>query len=149
MDGFVRPRDEMRSDVGDQLLVAASRPRPGQVLVRVFGDLDRLTVGRFEAALDHAITTVVAADRPGGGEETAEQAWVVCDLTGVGFLSVAAMAALLRVDATAAEHRVRWAVVVERRVRRLFEVAALDAAVPLSVACPISHAATTTPASAR
>lgn len=123
--------------VEDQLVIASTRPRPGRMTIRFFGELDRLTVERFEAALDQAVRAVaVESAASGAGRGPAHEARVVCDLRGVDFLGVAAMTALLRIDATALTEHVRWAVLAGSRIRHVFEIAALDRTLPLTTTDP-------------
>ena len=129
------------TDVEDDLIVAPSQPRIGQMLIRVFGEIDLLNVERFESVLDQAVRAVAAeTGRVGAAGKTGDEAMVVCDLHGVEFLGASGLAALLRIMATATDHEVGLAVVATGRVRHVFELTALDRVLPLTAVSPLPGA---------
>lgn len=115
-------------DLREGLTVAPTQPRRGLVLVRVFGEVDMLTVRHLGDVLDGAVATV-AADRDTGQDATPsdEPAAVVCDLGGVTFLSAAGLDVLVTAQATARDRQVRLVLVAgHRTVVRPLRLTALD-----------------------
>ncbi|MGW5053840.1 STAS domain-containing protein [Actinokineospora sp. NPDC004072] len=86
----------------DALHIAAGTPEPGTLVLTVSGELDLATAPRLDAIL--AATVLLERHR-----------LVVVDLTGVGFLGVAGITALMRHHDRALEHGIGFRLVASSR----------------------------------
>jgi anti-anti-sigma factor len=87
---------------------------PGRTVVAPTGELDIATC----EALEHRIAPLVTGDANGEGENH-----IVVDLSGLVFIDVAGMRALLRCARLAEERGIRLSIALgSERVRRLFEL---------------------------
>ena len=118
---------------GDGVTIAPTQPAPGLIVLRVGGELDRLTVPRLATALAQAVAaTAGEAARPGGASILTGAPRVVCALDEVTFLGAAALGVLARAAAQARARRVDLVVRATRRVaRRPFELTDLHTLVHL------------------
>lgn len=126
-------------ELADELTVAVTYPAATLALVRAGGEIDRLTAPRWARALAGACAAIsflaeeASADsrpRAGDGRHGAGPAptpRLVCDLSGVTFLSAAGLAVLVELSDLAARGGVELRLVVAtRRVRRVLELTGLD-----------------------
>jgi len=91
--------------------VTVERPAPGQTLLAVEGEIDTLTTGALERALDELVAEAAAV--------------LVVDLSDVTFLASSGLAALIRAAHQAGDRRVRI-VSAARAVRRPLEITGSD-----------------------
>lgn len=118
------------------LVLCATAPRAGVVVVRAIGEIDLLTAPAWRRMLSAAVF-IAASPAPPGSGVPAEAAPVaagrctprlVCDLTAVTFFGVSGLNVLVGLVVLAAEHGVELSVVTDDRglVGRLLRVSGLD-----------------------
>lgn len=111
----------------DQMVVTRHRLHPQTELVRVFGEVDLCTAPPLREVLDDTWRRVAPAHPADPADNEARGRQVVCDLTGVEFLSAAGLAALAAADQAARFHGLQLRVVTgSRMVRRVLAVHGLD-----------------------
>lgn len=120
------------------LTVAPTQPRRGLVLVRVFGEIDMLTVRHLHDVLDASLRAV-ADERDLGQDSTLAGGTptVVCDLEGVTFLGASGLDAFAAAHETAVERGVHLVLVAAHRtVVRPLRLTALDRRLELTATHP-------------
>jgi anti-anti-sigma factor len=127
------------------LVISATAPRTGVVVLRAIGEIDLVTAPAWRRTLGAAVRIVGGAVPPGPAAESAESAEdiaavprrtpnrLVCDLSAVTFLGARGLDVLAELMAETAEHGVELVLVVDPRglVRRLLSIADLDGGVPV------------------
>ncbi|MDF2975601.1 MAG: anti-sigma-factor antagonist [Actinomycetospora sp.] len=130
------------------LVIAPTRPRPGLLLVRAFGEVDMLTAGRLATVLRAAFATV--ADDRDTAAPADEPPSVVCDLDGVTFFGATGLDTLAAAHEEAVDRGVRLVVVAScRTVRRPMRLTALDRRITLTATHPAVGRASALPAAER
>jgi anti-anti-sigma factor len=124
------------------LVISATAPRAGVVVLRAIGEIDLVTAPAWRRTLGAAVRIVESAVPPGPAAESAEDIAavprrtpnrLVCDLSAVTFMGARGLDVLAELMAQTAEHGVELVLVVDPRglVRRLLSIADLDGRVPV------------------
>lgn len=110
------------------LVVAATTPAPGVVVVRAIGEIDLLTAPGWRRVLVGAIriaspASEAVAPLPGSGTRSL----LVCDLSPVTFLGASGLDVLVELDELGTRHGIDLRVVAaSRHVRRVLQLTGLD-----------------------
>lgn len=124
------------------LVISATAPRPGVVVVRAIGEIDLVTAPAWRRTLMAAVRIAGSAAAPDPAGATAEAPAtaprrtpnrMVCDLSTVTFLGARGLDVLADLMAEAAEHGVELVLVVDERglVNRLLSITGLEGRVPV------------------
>jgi anti-anti-sigma factor len=124
------------------LMISATAPRTGVVVLRAIGEIDLVTAPAWRRTLGAAVRIVGGAVPPGPSVAPAEDMAaaprrtpnrLVCDLSAVTFLGARGLDVLAELMAQTAEHGVELVLVVDPRglVRRLLSIADLDRRIPV------------------
>jgi anti-anti-sigma regulatory factor len=136
------------------LVVSATAPRAGVVVVRAVGEIDLLTAPAWRRTLVAAVWIVGAPNPPGrvvahggapAGSEGGATPRLVCDLSAAAFFGATGLGVLVEVAAEATEHGVDLVVVADDHgtVDRVLQISGLDRG--LEVRRRLDHAVTTAP----
>jgi len=124
------------------LVISATAPRAGVVVVRAIGEIDLVTAPAWRRTLGAAVRIAGSAAAPGPAAAPAEDPAaasrrtprrLVCDLSAVTFLGARGLDVLADLMAQAAEHDVELVLVLDERglVNRLLSITDLEGRVPV------------------
>lgn len=124
------------------LVISATAPREGVVVVRAIGEIDLVTAPAWRRTLGAAMRIAGSPAPPGpigasgvipAGPARQQPRQLVCDLTPVTFLGARGLGVLVDLAAQAAEHGVELYLVVDDRglLGRLLQISGLDRRVPV------------------